>query len=175
MALTAALFSAVSCLGLSAYKQSGYTSDSFTQVGDIWFQSKIQGRGSAATAIPLFSYGFEGSPYKAGVKVVDSTGLSTNLVINSLTLTYADSKKIIFSSDHRLVSSFRRYSGSEPPKSAEAYYSIKSLVNPKDKRPIVLTATFSLQNAQGSVVRTISDTFTPRVVSDIETFSIIHD
>ena len=170
-----AIFLAVSCVGLSVHKQNGYTSDSFTQLDDIWFESKIQGSGPAADLLPFVSYGFEGPPFKAGIKAVDSSGLSEELIITSLVLKYADTNEEIFSSHKRISSEFKKYSGSEPPKSAEVYFSINKLVNPKDGRVIILSMNFQIKDELKTLRRTISNRFEPRNSSGVDAFTFIHD
>lgn len=165
----------VSCIGLSAHKQSGYRSDSFTQTEDNWFHTKIQGTGPAINLIPLASLDVEGPPFKVGVTYVDYTGRSDELIMTSLTLAYADSREIIFSSSKNLISKFKRYDGMEPPKRAEVFHSIGDLVDPRNHRVIVLETTFLVRGEQGSITRSVSNEFTPVTTSGVDTFTLIHD
>ena len=140
---------ATGCAGVSVVDSHGYKAG-IEHLGDLRIYPHIQGRIKASERSSVVAYGFQGPPYRAGVKVIDLSGRSITLTLQDLTLRYADSKALIFQSSRPEVAFFGPQEKGYI--TAECHYNVGDIINPKDSREIRLDADIEIV-AQGNTVR----------------------
>ena len=148
LAFVLSAFSA-GCVGVSVVNSHGYKAG-IEQLGDLRIYPHIQGRIKASENSPVVAYGFQGPPYRAGVKVIDLSGRSITLTLQDLTLRYADSRALIFQSSKPEVTFFGPQEKGYI--TAECHYNVGDIINPKDSREIRLDADIEIVS-QGNTVR----------------------